>query len=187
MLKRVIGYTALLLFLAGAPLAAQAQAPTIGYTNQQALLANMPEAEDVQQQLRQEAQQAQQALIQQQEEFRNMLEEYQQQRSLLSEEARAEREQELQQMQIEIQQAAIERDRALAQREAELLQPLLEELQTAINAVAEQRGLSVVIRSQSLLYADEEQPVNITREVAQRLGIEVEEQPPAPTVDDGVN
>lgn len=182
MLKRSIRITALLLLVVGATLpAAWAQAPTIGYTNQEALLANMPEMEGVQQQLQQAAQTAQEQLMQQQQDFQGRVEQYQKQQALLSEERRAEREQELQQLNAELQQAARQQDQQLAQREQELMEPLLTKLQDAITAVAEQRGLDVVLRSQAMLYANEDRVVNITRDVAQNLGIQVDEEASAST------
>lgn len=169
---------------------AQAQNAPIGYTNQQAILANMPEMQQVRQQLQQEAQSQQQEFQQEQQEFQQKLEAYQKQQSLLSEQRRSEREQELRQLQDSLQQSAQQRDQYLAQREAELMQPLLEDLQNAIEAVAQEQNLTAVLRTQALLYVDDEQMVDITPEVANRLGIEVEDieaGPSAETVDTGVD
>lgn len=177
MTKRIAGLAALVLFTLGAfvaPLGAHAQdASTIGYTNQEALLANMPEMEGLQTQLQQELQQEQEEFQNEQEELQQMVEQYQKQQALLSDENKAEREGEIRQKQQELQQSARERDQMLAQREQELMQPLMDKLQTAIEEVAAERGLAVVMRSQALLYADDA-VVNITEEVASRLGIEIE-------------
>ena len=166
------------------------QAQDLGYTNQEAILANMPEMEQVRQQLQQEAQAQQQEFQQEQQEFQQKLEAYQKQQSLLSEQRRAEREQELRQLRDSLQQSAQQRDQYLAQREAELMQPLLQKLQGAIEAEAQAQGLDAVLRTQALLYVNDQQMVDITSDVASRLGIEVENieaGPSAETVDTGVN
>ncbi len=176
MTKRIPGLAALVLFALTLtlPFSAHAQdASTIGYTNQEALLANMPEMEQLQSQLQQELMQEQEEFQNEQQELQQMVEQYQKQQTLLSDEKKAEREGEIRQKQQELQQSARERDQMLAQREQELMQPLMDKLQTAIEAVAQERGLAVVMRSQALLYADDA-VVNITEEVATRLGIEVE-------------
>ena len=80
--------------------------------------------------------------------YQDKLSRYQQQQSLLSQERRQEREAELMQIQQNIQQQAQQQDQQLAERESELMQPLLERVQTAINTVAEAKGLDVVLRSQ---------------------------------------
>lgn len=175
MFKRVTGTAALLLLAASvwAVQPAAAQQPTIGYTNQELLLRNMPEMQQVQQQIEQEAQTMRQEMQAQDQELQEMVAEYQKQQALLSDQRKAERERAIRQKQQELQQAVQERQQELAQREAELMQPLLEKLQTALNQVAEQENLDVVMRSQALLYVNEQNVVDVTPQVAQRLGIDV--------------
>lgn len=185
MLNRFFSLTIALLFVALAA-APEVNAQKIGYTNQEAILANMPEMQDVQQQLQQAAQQQQQQLQQEQQEFQQKMQQYQKQQSLLSDSARAQRERELRQMQAELQQSLQNREQRLQQREVELMQPLLEELQTAINNVAEAQNVDVVMRSQALLYVNQNNSnvVDITQEVAGQLGIDVSQQTqPEPSVD----
>lgn len=187
MLKRLFGCAILLLAVMASSPEVKAQSIKIGYTNQEAILANMPEMEQVRQQLQQEQQQQEQEFISEQQEFQQKLERYQKQQELLSEERRAEREAELRELQAGLQQSAQRRDQQLAQRQMELMQPLLEELRTAINEVADEQNIGVVMRAEALLYVDQNNSnvVNITREVATRLGIEVDDADaaPAPTVD----
>ena len=170
MLNRI--YVSLLaLFVVALVAAPAAHAQKIGYTNQEAILANMPEMEDVQSQLQQAAQQQQQELQQEQN-----------QQSLLSDSARVRRERELRQMQAELQQSLQNREQRLQQREMELMQPLLEELQTAIDDVAASQSIDVVMRTQALLYVDNnsQNVVDITPDVAQQLGIDLSGTPTAP-------
>lgn len=190
MLKQTTGLTALLLvaavFFTATP--TQAQDARIGYTNQELLLSNMPEMQQVQQQLEQEAQTMRQEMQAEEQELQEMLAEYQKQQALLSDQRRAEREQAIRQRQQELQQSVQQRQQQLAQREAELMQPLLEELQTAINTVAEDRNLDIVMRTQALLYVNEQSVVDVTPQVAQALGIDVSGGAEAgPSVDDAVS
>lgn len=176
-LNRTVGLMALLLMAVPLLASQQSQAQDarrIGYTNQELLLRNMPEMQQVQQQIEQEAQSMRQEMQSEEQELQEMYQEYQQQQALLSDQRRAEREQQIQQRQQELQQSVQQRQQQLAQREAELMQPLLEELQAALNEVAEAENLDVIMRTQALLYVDEQSVVDVTPQVAQRLGIEVD-------------
>jgi Skp family chaperone for outer membrane proteins len=163
-----------------------AQGQKIGYANQEALLANMPEMGDVQRQLQQEARQQQQELQKEQKELQRKMQQYQQQQSLLSDSARAQRERELRQLQQELQKSSQQRQQELRKRERELMQPLLEDLQNAIESVASEQDIDVVLRSQALLDVNENSSsvVNISPDVAQQLGIQLQQTPeePSPTV-----
>lgn len=190
-LTRTLGLAALLLMTApllfgGEARAQQADTPRIGYTNQEAILANMPDMQQVQQTLEQEAQTMQQEMQSEQQELQEMVAEYQQQQALLSDERQSEREQQLRQRQQQLQQSAQERQQQLAEREAELMEPLLDQLQTALNEVAQEQNLDVILRTQALLYVDEQRVVDITPEVAERLGIDVSGAETGPTVEDVV-
>lgn len=153
--------------------AAHAQDAQIGFTNQELLLSNMPEMQQVQQQLEQEAQTMRQEMQAEEQELQEMLAEYQKQQALLSDQRRAEREQAIRQRQQELQQSVQQRQQQLAQREAELMQPLLEKLQSAINQVAESQDLDIIMRTQALLYVNESSVIDVTPQVAQALGIDV--------------
>jgi outer membrane protein len=185
MFDRIRTLTALLA-LTALMVAPAAHGQRIGYTNQEAILANMPGMQDVQQQLQQEAKQQQQQLQQQRQAFQKKVQQYQQQQSLLSDSAQSQREQELQQLQAELQQSSQQRQQQLRQRERELMQPLLEDLQNAIDSVSAERDLDVVMRTQALLYVDQnsDSVVDITQEVAEGLGISLDQAPgePSPSV-----
>lgn len=180
--------TLLPLLLIGVALtAAPTQAQRIGYTNQQAILANMPEMQKVQKKLQQEAQQQRQQLQKEQKQLQQDMQEYQQQQSLLDESVRKKREQELRQRQSALQKKFQQRQQQLQKRERELMQPLLKDLQNAIDQVAANQNLEIVMRTQALLYVDQnsDRVVDITKDVAQQLGINLDQAPqdPAPTVD----
>jgi len=175
--------------MTGLLVAPAAHGQKIGYANQEALLANMPEMSGVQEKLRQEARQQQQQLQQERKEFQQKMQQYRQQQSLLSDSAKAERERELRQQSQALQKSSQQRQQELRQRERELMQPLLEDLQSAIETVSARRDLDLVLRSQALLDVDENSSsvVNISPEVAKELGIELPEAPgePTPSVDPG--
>jgi outer membrane protein len=117
------------------------------------------------------------------------MKQYQQQRSLLSDSAKAQRQRELRRQQQQLQKSSRQRQQRLRKRERELMQPLLEDLQSAIETVSARKELDVVLRSQALLDVDQnsESVVNISRDVAQELGIDLQEAPdqPSPTVEPG--
>lgn len=186
MFKRILSFSVAVL-LAGLLVVPSTHAQKIGYANQEAILANMPEMSEVQRQLQQEARQQQQELQQERKELQRQMQQYQQQQSLLSDSAKAQRQRELRQQQQQLQKSSQQRQQQLRKREQELMQPLLEDLQSAIETVSARRDLDLVLRTQALLDVDEtsDSVVNISPEVAQELGIQLQQSPsePSPTVE----
>ena len=176
-----------LLFLLAAMAAMPVQAQKIGYVDQQAVLVSMPEMQEVQQQVQQEMKQQQRELQQQRQQFQKRVKQFQQQQSLLDDSARAERERELQKRSQELRRAAQQRQQQMQKKRRKMMQPLLEKLQGAIDKVAAQQELDMVLRRQVLLYEDEtsERVADITRDVAGELGISLTQSPgePSPTPD----
>ncbi len=165
-------------FLVALP--AGAQDLKVGYTDYEVLLANMPQMQEVQQQLQTYYTESQQKLQQQAQDFQDKAQRYERQASLLSAEARTEREQELGALQQQVQQAAQQADQLFQQRRAQLMQPLFERLQAAIDTVAKARSLDIVLPTQVggdpfILYVNETRVTDITRDVATELGIPVED------------
>jgi outer membrane protein len=148
----------------------------VGYTDAQLIVAQMDDYRSILQQLQsltESGQMEYQGLITT---YQEKLADYQKKQALLSESARASREQELTTMQGEIQQFLTNKEQELQQREAELMNPLLEKVQNAINGVAAEQSLDLVLNAQAagspvLLYADES--MDITETVMTRLGIQV--------------
>lgn len=192
MIKRLTAVFALLLFAAPALFStANAQALSVGYTDHEVIIVNLPDYQQLQQQLQQEYQGSQKEIQTLYQDYQEQVARYQKQQALMTEQKRAEREQELMQLQQSLQQQAQEKDQALAQREAELMQPLLEKVQSAIDVVAERRGLDLVLRSQVgqqpvLLYVNEDTIQDITMDVAVELGLDVTDST-APTPATGSN
>jgi outer membrane protein len=177
--RLVLSAALAVLFVAvfGTPAQAQAQTgPTVGYTDYELIIVQMPEYRQLQQTLQQQAETDQEELAAMEQNIQQKFAEYQEQSGVLSPEARQTREQEIVQLQTELQQDQQRRLQALDRRQNELLQPLLEQLQTAINAVADRRGLELVLSSRVatepvILFAGENYTTDITAEVMSELGI----------------
>lgn len=170
---------------------------SIGYTDYELILVQMPEFRQAQQQIQQQAERDQQALVELQAQIEQRLRTKGEQMQArlqgaqgpVTDEARQRMLQELQAeaMQLEIearQELEQERQRriqALSRREAELLEPLYDRLQQAINTVAQRRNLTLVVSSRLggepvLLYAGPGS-VDVTAEVMSELGISMQPAP----------
>ena len=160
--------------------AAQAQALKLGYTDHEMIIANMPQFRTVQDQLQKEYETSQKDLQTLAADYQDKLDKYQKQQALLSPERRQEREKELTDLQGQLQQNAQQKEQGLAKRQEEMLAPIYERVQKAIDEVAAARGLDLVIRSQVaggqpvILYRNEKSIVDITEDVARKLGLNVE-------------
>ena len=175
--------------------AGSAQAQTglkLGYADHKVLLANLPAMDSIQTTMQREVQTSQQALAPQAQELQTKVEEYQRRQSLLSAEARTQREQELQALQQSLEQAQQAANQRLQVRNAELMRPVYERLQAAIDAEAQAQSLDLVLATQAgddplLLYVNRQRVVDITRQVAVRLGIQVNDAPAAGAAANGNN
>jgi outer membrane protein len=185
MMKRILtSFTTFV--LAGLLLVPVAHAQKIGYANQEAIIANMPEMSEIQKQLKREARQQQQELQKERKQLQQRMQQYQQQQSLLSDSAKRARQRQLRQRQQQLQKSSRQRQQQLRKREQELMQPLLEDLQSAIETVSSRKNLDMVVRRQALLDVDENSDtvVNISPDVAQELGIQLQQSTePSPTVE----
>ena len=163
---------------------ASAQGIKVGYTDHEILLLYMPEYQEAQRFLQGQFQASEQALTELTQEFQAAVQRYQTQQSLLNETARASREQELAQQQQDIQASVAQKEQELAELELERIGPIVEKVETAINAVANELQLDIVLKATVggqplLLFVNQETVVDITPQVAARLGIEVSESPEA--------
>lgn len=163
----------------------QAQAQTknselkIGYVNPQSILANMPEMRAVQQRLQNFTARKQQELSMLEQDFQTQVAEYQQKVGVISPEAQQQEEARLGQLQQELLQAQEVAEQELAQRRDELVGPLLEQIGSAIETVAQNQGLSYVLNTTTssgdmiILYASEDfrSKFDITQSVMEELGM----------------
>jgi outer membrane protein len=165
--------TMLVCILAASPANAQLK---IGYADPEVIITYMPEYQEVQTQLASEYQTSQEALQAMAVDFQDRVERYQKQQPLLTPDRRQTREAELAQEQAELQQAAASEDQKLAVRQEELMAPLLQKVQDAIDEIAAEKELHLILRSPALLFVNEDFVININVDIASRLGI---------TLDDG--
>ncbi len=183
MFKKLFGLAAFAFFLffsAGTAQQAAAQDLKVGYTDHEVIIVNLPKYKTVQAQLQRELAAGQEEIQGMMANYQEKVATYQKQQALLSADKRQEREQELGQLQQTIQETAQTKEQNLGKREADLMAPLFESVNEAINAVAKEKNLDLVLRAQVgpsqplLLYVNEDRITNITEDVARRLGIDVD-------------
>lgn len=182
MLKRVITLLVFCLAFSGVTNTQSAHAQndlSIGYVDPQAILSKMPEMKAVQQRLQNFADRKRQELQDKQANFQEQVTAYQQKSAVISDEAKQKEEERLGQLQSELQQFQTQLQQEIQQKQQELVGPLLQQIETAINAVAEERGLTYVLNTTTsngdviILYAspDAREKYDITDAVMQQLGI----------------
>ena len=153
----------------------------IGYASADYILSNMPEAKQIEADLKVHEQQLSTQLEAKSKDFQAKLAEYQNTAQNMIPEVRADKETELQNLQQSIQKFQQDAQVSLQRKQAELLQPAFDKIQKAIDEVAKANGYTHVfsmgqpeVGLSILLYARDED--NISDRVLKHLGID----PPAP-------
>lgn len=156
----------------------------IGYTNAEYILSNMPEAKQIEADLKDYEQQLSTQLQSKSADFDKKVQDYQRTAENMIPEVRADKERELQGLQQSIQKFQQDAQESLRRKQGELLQPAFDKIQTAIDEVAKSNGYTHVFNSGQpeaglniLLYARDED--NISDLVLKQLGID----PPPPPVE----
>ena len=164
---------------------AQDTALKIGYTNAEYILSNMPEAKQIEAELKDYEKQLSTQLQSKSTDFDTKVQEYQRSAENMIPEVRADKERELQSLQQSIQKFQQDAQTSLQRKQGELLQPAFDKIQTAIDEVAKANGYTHIFNSGQpevglniLLYGREED--NISDLVLKQLGIE----PPPPPAED---
>ena len=160
---------------------AQAQKPetSIGYVDPQAILAKMPEMKAVQQRLQNFIDRKREEFQEKQTNFQEQLSAYEQKSAVISEEAKKKEEAKLGKLQTELQQYQTNLQQEIQQKRQELVGPLLQQINSAISKVAEERGYTYVLNTTTsagdviILYASPQaqEKYNITDAVMRELGI----------------
>jgi outer membrane protein len=183
MLQRMNLLLAAVVVVFGMNATAQAQSDAselkIGYVNPQAILANMPEMKAVQQRLQNFTARKQQELAQLEQNFQSEVAAYQQKVGVISADAQAKEEERLGKLQNDLLTAQQQAENELQQKRQELVGPLLEQIGTAIDSVANSMGLIYVLNTTTstgdlvILYASEEyqSKYDITEQVMEQLGM----------------
>ncbi|AZQ44957.1 OmpH family outer membrane protein [Nonlabens ponticola] len=159
----------LLLFL----VAGSAMAQT-GYVQYEAILANMPEVEPIRKEITQLTQKLQADLQEMEAKSAAKMQElqYQAQKPNVTEAEQQNIQQQAAALQKEYVNSSKAAELQLGAKENDLMKPILEKLNKAIEEVAKAKGLKAVVDGKVLIYA--EPGVNITKEVAMKLGIDTE-------------
>lgn len=184
MLKRILSVTLLFLFVVGFTGLSNAQVQQngnmeIGYVNPQAILNKMPEMKAVQQKLQNFVERKREEFATKQQEFQQQVSEYQQKESVISEAAKKKEEERLGKLNAELQQFQSQIQQEIQEKQQELVSPLLDQIDSAVSTVAEERGLTYVINTTTsqgdaiILYtsAEAEENYNITNQVMSELDI----------------
>lgn len=181
MFRRILSASLVCLFIvsfAGIE-SASAQDLRIGYVEPQAILSKMPEMKAVQQRLQNFAERKQEELAKKQQDFEQQINEYQQKEAVISESARKKEEERLGKLNTELQQYRTQLQQEIQQKQQELVGPLLEQINNAIDNVANRMNLTYVLNTTTsngdviILYASDEarQKYDITDQVMEELDI----------------
>ncbi len=155
------------LVLTLAPLGAGAAELKIGVVDVNAIVSQSPEGKRAQDTVKRKAEELSRPLQQRQQDFSRQLEEFEKQRSVMKEDARKRREEELQRKYQEIQKQAQEADRAMAQVQERELGPLMQKLERAVEAVANEDKLDLVLPKQGIYVRNKS--LDITEKVRSRF------------------
>ncbi|WP_266368451.1 OmpH family outer membrane protein [Tellurirhabdus rosea] len=153
-----------------------ATAIKIGYTNIDYILGNMPESKDIQNQLGIQRTQLENAYNAKVKEFQDKLATYEKGAATMTDVIRADREKELQNLQQQIQEFQRNSEESLQKKYTQLVNPVLQKIQTNIDAVAKENGYTHVFNLDAgtgttpiLLYATKES--DITELVFKKMGV----------------
>jgi outer membrane protein len=165
--------TALTLFVS---LSIHAQNLKVGYTNIEFILQNLPDSKDIQAKISTEKAQYDKLYQDKLAEAQKLYEDYQKNQASMSTVIKADKEKSLQNKQNELQELQQNAESALSRKQQELIAPIMDKIQTAIDAVAKENGYIFVLNSDAgygttpvILVAPESD--NITNLVFKKMGV----------------
>ncbi|MBW1990860.1 MAG: OmpH family outer membrane protein [Deltaproteobacteria bacterium] len=129
-------------------LASQAAALKIGVVNTRELLNSSAEWKRAQERIKRKLRDLGRPLQRRREDISRQLAEFEKQATVMKEEARKRKQEEIQRKIRELQRQAAEADRAIARFEEQEKGPILKKLQQAVETVAREEGLDLVLDSQ---------------------------------------
>ena len=148
-----------------------AQAQKIGFVSTDYVLAQMPEAKQIQSELQAYEKQLSNKIQATVQGYQQQLQAYQQGAATMTEEARKAKEEELTKLQQQIQQDQQEAQQNLQKKQGELVQPALAKIQEAINKVAKAEKYTHVLSPEVVLYVENEDEANLSDKVLNDMGI----------------
>lgn len=174
MYRKLTGFVSLFLFLFAALANAQVDRVEIGYVNTQEVMNELPERQQIQDQLNTFIEQKQQEFQQATTEFQNAVATYQQNQSGMTQEQITQREKELTQMEQNLTQRQQALQQEIAQKRQELLGPIYQRIDQAIQAIAQSNNLDLVLsemtgQGSNIVYYSADSSMNITQQVIQRV------------------
>ncbi len=159
----------------------------IGYTNVDVILGQLPETKTVEAELKTRKDQYDASYKQKVTDFQTKLQAYEKGAATMSDIIKADKEKELQTAQASIEEFQKSAQDDLQKKQNQLLAPILQKIQTGIDAVAKEAAYTHVFNIDAgqgttpiLLYATEES--NITNLVLKKLGVEPAKAPAVPAV-----
>lgn len=168
------------LLMAGVSATAQEKHIRIGYTNVEAIVSQMPESKQIENELKTYKSQLDNQLQAKIKDFQAKYEAYQRGASMMSDVIKADKERELQDMQGQMEEFQKNAEASMQRKQEQLLEPVLTKVQKAIDEVANENGFAYVFNSDGgmgmsiILHAPEKD--DVTPLVLKKLGI----TPPAP-------
>ena len=167
-------YTLLLTIFLLSTAGLQAQELKIGYTNADYILSQMPEAKQIESELKTHQEQLAAQLQSKQEELQRKIDYFNKTAETMTEVVRNDAQRELQSMQANLQKFASEADQSIKNKQLQLLSPVYEKIDSTIKEVATENGFSHVFSNGALLYASAENDISIL--VLAKMGITVDQQ-----------
>ncbi|HBQ61846.1 MAG TPA: hypothetical protein DD671_20145 [Balneolaceae bacterium] len=146
----------------------------IGYTNPARILSQLPEVEEIDAEIQALIEQRDQELgeraAQLQQEFSN----YEQSMTALSEQERSTREQELMEKNQQFEQQREVMMNEIRQKRAELMAPVIERMNVAMDEVAQEMGLDLILNEgtsygDSIIFFAKSERLNVTDEIIEKL------------------
>lgn len=171
MVKKFFSTFIVLLFCVSLTAVAQVK---IGYMSIQDVLSELPERQQIEQQLNNLISEKQQELEQRAANFQNAVAQYQEDQASLSEQQRQAREEKLADMEDSLSEYQQSIQAEIQQRRAELLQPIYNRIDEAIADIAEDMDLDFVLNASTnmgdnIIYFSSQQQLDITSKVADQL------------------
>jgi outer membrane protein len=150
----------------------------IGYANPQAILAYLPESKTIKKELEAYMKQLDTQYRTKMEDYQLKLQDFQQKQNMLTDVVKADKQEELVNLQNSIRKFEQEAQQAFENKKLNLLEPIYEKIGKAIQEVAEEKGYTMILNSetssgfQTILYASATN--NLDELVLAKLGIKPE-------------
>ena len=150
--------------------AVQGQGLKIGYTNTDYILSKLPEAKQIESELKTHREQLGAQLQSKQQEFERKYQSFIDGQATMTDVVKNDVQSELQELQASIQKFASEAEKSMQNKQIQLLAPVYEKIDGGIKEVAKEKGFSHVFAQGVLLFATTEN--DISDLVLAKLGVE---------------